>query len=487
MAVKEKDKFIKLKNPYTFGVPVRGEGKFFGREEELQLIFDTLENVPRGQKQDIVVLGPRRIGKSSLLYRLVDLLTPNKEFVPVYVDVQNIKPRTMRVLFYKILQRIRQNYRQQSPQIELPTFKTLELNDISADLEYLIFDEDMTRLNHAIEIQDLPRLVLIFDEVELLLEFGGKDTLEWFRSLIQSLLFSTFVVAGSEQLYSLTQDYGSPFYNIFKTIELHPLTTEAAQKLILAPAEEIGMTISPLEVEKILTYTGNNPYFIQGICHYLVEALNFQNRRHAYSEDVDRVIDQSVEYLSAQFAYVWGGVSQVQKAILYNLVKIKKPQTAEALILSLPRSETFRTFIQSKQEQEDTFDDLLQQQILKLTNNTYYWFVILLFADWILSKADNEEIVNYIATTEPTITRVYNIPALRQLLSKTFSDDQITFIAYDYFRPVYDQFSAGMGKHYKLQRLIEYVERTQKFDELLELIKEENPAQYEAFEKDLYQ
>ena len=80
------DTFVKLKNPYTFGVPVRGEGKFFGREAELSLIFDTLENVPRGQKQDLVVLGPRRIGKSSLLYRLVDLLTQRANFVPVYID-----------------------------------------------------------------------------------------------------------------------------------------------------------------------------------------------------------------------------------------------------------------------------------------------------------------------------------------------------------------------------------------------------------------
>ena len=88
MLVSNNDPFVKMKNPYTFGVPVRGEN-FFGRKEELQVILDTLENVPRGQKQDLAILGPRRIGKSSLLYRLVDLLTPHREFVPVYVDLQN--------------------------------------------------------------------------------------------------------------------------------------------------------------------------------------------------------------------------------------------------------------------------------------------------------------------------------------------------------------------------------------------------------------
>ena len=52
MVVKTVDRFVKLKNPYIFGVPVRGEGRFFGREDEIRLIFDTLENVPRGLDAD---------------------------------------------------------------------------------------------------------------------------------------------------------------------------------------------------------------------------------------------------------------------------------------------------------------------------------------------------------------------------------------------------------------------------------------------------
>ena len=481
MVLKNGDTFVKLKNPYTFGVPVRGEDKFFGREEELQLIFDTLENVPRGQKQDIVVLGPRRIGKSSLLYRLVDLLTPIEDFVPVYVDVQNIKPRKTRILFFKILQKIREGYDKKSLLAKLPAFESLESSSIPADLEFLTFDEDMSRLNEVIEAQNLPRLVLMFDEVELLLEFGGKDTLDWFRSLIQSMLYTTFIVAGSEQLYSLTQDYGSPFYNIFKTVELYPLTTDAARRLVLVPAAEIGMEIAPNEVNKILRYAGNNPYFIQGLAHYLVEGLNRRKRHQVLPKDVDEVIEQGIEHLSAQFAYVWGGTSQVQKIILYSLAKRRRPQTTDALIANLPQSEPF---ILSKQAQKDTFDDLVRQQILK-EDNYRYWFIVLLFPDWILSKMDDEDVIKLATVSETIQTRTYyNLKNIRTLLTEGFTSEELRALTFDEpnFRPVFDQMSASSGKAEIVDRLLQYADQQLLIDQLLIHAKKRNPARYEYYQ-----
>jgi predicted AAA+ superfamily ATPase len=319
VVVKAEDAFVKLENPYIFGVPVSDEDTFFGREKELRLIFDTLEDVPRGQKQDLVVLGPRRIGKSSLLRRLVGLLKPNKDFVPAFVDVQSIKPKKNRTLFLKVLRAIKKGYQQKGVAAErLPHFETLSSDDISEDEEFLTFDEDMSRLNDLIAAQGLPRLVLMFDEVELLVELGGRDTLDWFRSLIQSMPYSIFVVAGSEHLYSLTQDYGSPFYNIFKTVELHPLAPQAAKRLLEVPAANIGLDISSAEVDKILRYTGNNPYFINGIAHYLVQELNRQQRYRVYPQDVDKVIRECTQYLSSQLAYLWNSVSHLQKVILYH-------------------------------------------------------------------------------------------------------------------------------------------------------------------------
>ncbi|HRV96593.1 MAG TPA: hypothetical protein P5526_30840, partial [Anaerolineae bacterium] len=61
----------------------------------------------------------------------------------------------------------------------------------------------------------------------------------------------------------------------------------------------------------------------------------------------------------------------------------------------------------------------------------------------------------------------YNPAEIRKLLQNALSEEEFTSLCYDYFRPVYEQFSAGMSRPQKIQRLLEYCERQGKFDDLL--------------------
>lgn len=475
MATKVSDTFVKLKNPYTFGVPVSDQGKFFGREAELQRIFDTLETVPRGQKQDIVVLGPRRIGKSSLLRRLVQLLNEaNRDFVPVYIDVQNILPRETYALFAKILQSVKKAYRHRG--ITLPDFDSLQPKSIPPGFEFLTFNEDMESLNETIGRENLPRLVLMFDEVELLLDFGGIEILEWLRSLIQSMTFSVFVVAGSDRLYTLTQDYGSPFYNIFKTIELFPLDPHAAKELIIVPAARVGMKIYDSEVKKILSYSGNNPYFIQGIAHYLVEELNKEERYQVYAEDVDKVIIECIRYLSPQFGYYWNAVSQQQRIILYALARIGYPLSTRDLI---SRLHLIRSLLPSRQELSENLGSLVQQQILQ-EDSSRYWFVVPLFVDWILSRIDDEEIIEIANALREGEGEDYG--PVRRLLTISFTDEELQDLILTNFRPVVRDVSSGISKGQVIEQLVKYAAKNSQIDKLVTQVKNRHPQQFAVFD-----
>jgi len=469
--------FIKMRNPYTFGVPVSSEGEFFGREQELQLIFDTLGNVPTGQKQDIVVLGTRRIGKSSLLNRLVSLLSsPDSLFMPVYVDLQSVFPRDNRVLLVRIASSIRARYTEHG--YELPVMETLVDASITPELEFLTFSEDMERLNIAIRDKSLPRLVLMFDEVEVLVDFGGIAVLEWLRSLVQSLNYVVFIVAGSDRLYSLTQDYGSPFYNIFKTVELFPLEREAARALITEPAATIGLEIHKPEVNKILDYSGGNPYFVQGIAHYLVETLNEKQRRQVTNEDIDQVIIKSIAYLSAQFGYYWTIISQVQRAILFALARLGSPQRVGALIAKIP---TVPQWLPSSHEQMETFDNLVQQQILKPTRKDTYWFVVPLFVEWILSNVDDQLIKEMVSGLQEG--RTLDTSGLRRFLNLVLSDEDLTRLVFGEYDAIVSKstftFTASKGE--MINRLIEGAERQGAIPRLMNQMREQYPQQFAAF------
>lgn len=75
----------------------------------------------------------------------------------------------------------------------------------------------------------------------------------------------------------------------------------------------------------------------------------------------------------------------------------------------------------------------------------------------------------------------YDRRAIRKLLTEAFSEEDLSYFCYDYFREVYDRFSAGMSAKAKIQSLIEYCDRNNSFDWLLTLVKEANPAKYAEF------
>ncbi|MCA9734850.1 tetratricopeptide repeat protein [candidate division KSB1 bacterium] len=70
---------------------------------------------------------------------------------------------------------------------------------------------------------------------------------------------------------------------------------------------------------------------------------------------------------------------------------------------------------------------------------------------------------------------------LRKLLVNAFSDEELTDLCFDYFRPVYENFASGMSKGAKTRRLLDYCIRQDQIEILLELVEKQNPGQYNHF------
>jgi hypothetical protein len=77
--------------------------------------------------------------------------------------------------------------------------------------------------------------------------------------------------------------------------------------------------------------------------------------------------------------------------------------------------------------------------------------------------------------SEQKVTPVVN-QRMRQLVADALSDGELTELAFDYFRPVYEQFSEGMAKGQKARLLIEYAERQNLRTKLVERLQEKNPG-----------
>ena len=79
------------------------------------------------------------------------------------------------------------------------------------------------------------------------------------------------------------------------------------------------------------------------------------------------------------------------------------------------------------------------------------------------------------------MTARYNTAALRDLISAALTEDEFTALAFDYFRPVYNQFAAGQTLGQRVQLLLEHAARSGQMARLAALIQEINPARYREY------
>lgn len=74
---------------------------------------------------------------------------------------------------------------------------------------------------------------------------------------------------------------------------------------------------------------------------------------------------------------------------------------------------------------------------------------------------------------------------VRQLLTDALSDEDLEALAFDYFLPVFNEFSVGMTKKRKIQMLIEHCFRHDVLPEVLGAVRDLNPQAYARYEKSL--
>ncbi len=82
---------------------------------------------------------------------------------------------------------------------------------------------------------------------------------------------------------------------------------------------------------------------------------------------------------------------------------------------------------------------------------------------------------------------VYNFAKIRELLTAAFSSGEINTLAFDLFRPLYDDFSGGMSKGDRIEQIVMEAERNGRIPQLLNYVQEKNAYQYGRFAPHLIQ
>jgi len=287
---------------------------FYGRDDVFNFIRDNLCTTPH--PAPLAILGPRRIGKTSLLKQLP--VRMDDCVAPVYVDCQSFgMDPGMPAFFSRLGEQIRRGL-ENLPWVDLSGLPSLEPAAMG-DAPAMYFLETFMHAVYA-ALGDRS-LALCLDEFEALEETVRRGRLD-----VGALDFLGQLVAAEEQIVCILSgvrdlDALAPagwveagLLEDFRAYQLGTLPETLARRLIEEPPAMFGVHYTPRAVVALLDATGCHPYLLQLLCAELIKIRNEARRNELTHHDVREAVNRVVDERRGDF--FWATLSSYHQAAL---------------------------------------------------------------------------------------------------------------------------------------------------------------------------
>jgi hypothetical protein len=359
--------------PYVLGEGLSNDRTFVGRTDLLAWL-GSLWRQPDG-KPAVVLIGQRRIGKTSLLNKIQRDGLKRTQLLPVYLDTQGIGDNSAKSFLTIMSHRMAE-----AVGTEKPTF-----NDTTPYLEFQTF------LDNTKTLLDQRRFLVMIDEAEPIFQGKfGPELPDFLRSLMQQAHYPTVLLfCGTYFLKRVAWDYSSVFFNTaqFKTVSY--LSAPESAELLQKPSKEI-LEFDEYVLEQAHVLTHGQPLLLQTLGANMIEACNATLRsgeersNYINFKDLETATQMLVQQQNnAAFLEHWIGsdtkTHRVLSVLAWATDEINRPQLdIDSLLtylkehhLDLPRKPVF-----------DIVQRLVDEEILESTGPAYR-FQVPLYRQWI--------------------------------------------------------------------------------------------------------
>jgi len=272
-------------NPGEALKPERDSDVFLGRKdlvEELQFKISTSKSMPM-----LLIRGQRRVGKTSLLRFLPDLL--GSRFRVITQDVQSEVGNDVIAWLKDLRHRINEGIGISESEEWQPPEDWLEAwTALSTHLEAVSKGQDY-------------KIILAFDEYEKLHEYAfGKDPrkaaqlLGAMRSFSQRQENVAFMFIGAAFFTELENPNWGEYFVQSVHLPVGYLNKADSLQLITQPNETFSIRYPAGVPEQMYDLTQGHPALLQRICKELVDIANKEGRHQLTQADLDRVIAEKI-------------------------------------------------------------------------------------------------------------------------------------------------------------------------------------------------
>lgn len=389
----------RLTNPYLVGPPVTGTHGFYGRQD---LVGDVVNTLTNAQQNAIVLHGQRRIGKSSLLHRLRRDDTLQQDYLPIIFDMQLYEGFPLARILHSLARMILDEL-----MLDLPIPTEEKLAATPRQFQRTFLPQIYSHLNHK-------RILILFDEFDVavpatLASAASADTvLGYLRTLIteeQAPLAFVFVVGQRLELL------GEGYRRLFKGAHAQRvgrLKQTETSNLLTELGQQVQITYADNALAEVWALTNGHPYLTQLIGFEVFEQLQKENGQQVSAAHVEACLETAMEHGQGALDWFWRGFEAEQQWVLSavaDLTNRQKSISSTEINKALEQHLLFLTPLQL----DNAYQQLLEGDFLIQTDRNHYQFAVEFIRRWIVKYHPLKEIQLEIERVSPEALNYYQL------------------------------------------------------------------------------
>ncbi len=365
------------RNPYSAGPPVHNESAFFGRRDTLSWVN---ENLYDSQNGSLVIIGQRRIGKTSLLLQIERTL-PKPIGVPIYYDVHYQSSKQLGKLLFDLAEVIAQRLKLSPPGEE-------RFDNEGRFFQRHFLPQAYRSLNRN------SRMILLVDEFdaidqrdaeELPHDSAAKTFIPYLNRLLKGEKELAFIFAVGRRAADLSPEVKGVLESSL-ALEIRVLDRQSAEKLVRQAERNGTLRFLDEGVERILNLTQCHPYLTQLLCQSVWYQAHKSSKDGTLNDigpsEAEAAVAEALERGVVALTSIWDGLAPDEKIYASALAQIAEEKEDRS------QDEVFaviRECVPSSRDDElvRAPQNLVKRQILKEDRKGYRRFEIEMFRRWI--------------------------------------------------------------------------------------------------------
>jgi len=339
-----------MNRPFMYGKPV-AKPYFVDRENESGVLLAEIGNLKDGTCMNLAVLGPRRVGKTSLIKNVILELESEAKVIPVFIDclsmpsirrfssvfVENAKKGYVektndRAYLTKLNEYLKKSASEillkfSQLDISIASYISIKLSmeDPKAE-EAILFENALNYPEELAKSKDV-YFVVFLDEFAELAEKERDEFLKLLRTVIQQQTRVMYIFSSSAMTYMNDMVYHnkSPFYRQLKPVFIGPIPGDCARNFIKERFSLANYSIGEKALDVMMQKSNCLPDYLQRLGDALLDTA----KNNPINEtDVFLAYEEIFVTLDPTFSLVFarlGENSKIYSDIVISTARFAKP------------------------------------------------------------------------------------------------------------------------------------------------------------------